>query len=234
MNNNLKLNIFIGVIIICFCFSLFILNIFSNKVLPIFYEYVESKLKVISTTIINNTILYEINNTENVDDLIVVTKNKEDEIQMIDFNYKIVNHLLTLINDKLLTNLYEIENSNAIFSNKSYKYNNGMIFEIPLGVLSNNVMLSNLGPKIPVKFNIVGDVITNINTEIKEYGINNALVQISAVVSIDQKVIIPFISKTSNISLSIPISIKLLQGNIPAYYGNGYNKNSNILSTPIQ
>lgn len=234
MKKNIKFNIFITVIIICFFISLFVLNVFSNTVLPVFMDYTVSKMKNASTTLIKNAISSELANLKSIDEMIIVTKGSDNEIQMIDFNSVIVNRVLTSITDKLLSNLKGIETDTTLFDSDIYKYSNGIVYDIPLGVVSNNIFLSNLGPKIPVKLNMVGDVSTNINTEIKEYGINNALVKISIDVSLNEKIVIPFISKTVNVSASVPISLKLIQGNIPIYYGNGFSRNSNILSTPIE
>ena len=234
MKKNIKFNIFITVIIICFFASIFVINIFSNTVLPIFMDYTVSKMKNISTTLINNTISNELANLKSIDEMIIVTKGSDDEIQMIDFNSTIVNSVLTSVTDNLLSSLKKVETDTALFDSDSHKYSNGIVYEVPLGIVSNNIFLSNLGPKIPVKLNMIGDIFTNVNTEIKEYGINNALVKISIDVSLNEKIIIPFISKTVNVSVSVPISLKLIQGNIPIYYGNGFSKNSNILSTPIE
>lgn len=234
MKKNIKFNIFITIIIICFFASIFVINIFSNTVLPIFMDYTVSKMRNISTTLINNTISSELANLKSIDEMIIVTKGSDDEIQMIDFNSTIVNKVLTSVTDNLLSSLKKIESDSTLFGSDSHKYSNGMVYEVPLGVASNNIFLSNLGPKIPVKLNMIGDIFTNINTEIKEYGINNALVKISIDVSLNEKIIIPFISKTVNVTVSVPISLKLIQGNIPIYYGNGFSKNSNILSTPIE
>lgn len=234
MKKNIKFNIFITIIIICFFVSIFVLNIFSNTVLPIFMDYTVSKMRNISTTLINNTISSELANLKSIDEMIIVTKGSDDEIQMIDFNSAIVNSVLTSVTDNLLSSLKKVETDTALFDSDSHKYSNGIVYEVPLGIVSNNIFLSNLGPKIPVKLNMIGDIFTNINTEIKEYGINNALVKISIDVSLNEKIIIPFISKTVNVSVSVPISLKLIQGNIPIYYGNGFSKNSNILSTPIE
>lgn len=234
MKKNIKFNIFITVIIICFFISLFVLNVFSNTVLPLFMDYTVSKMRNASTTLIKNAISSELANLKSIDEMIIVTKGSDNEIQMIDFNSVIVNRVLTSITDKLLSNLKGIETDTTLFDSDIYKYSNGIVYDIPLGVVSNNIFLSNLGPKIPVKLNMVGDVSTNINTEIKEYGINNALVKISIDVSLNEKIVIPFISKTVNVSASVPISLKLIQGNIPIYYGDGFSRNSNILSTPIE
>ena len=234
MKKKFKFNIFILIIIICFIISIFILNILSKKVLPIFMDYAVSEIKLKTTVLINDAVSEEISNISDLDELIFITKNNDNDIQMIDFNSSYVNKILNSITNKLLNKIKNVENNNKFpyFDNSIInKYNKGIVYQVPLGVISNNVFLGNLGPKIPLKLNTIGDVFTNINTGIKEYGINNALVEISVNVSVNQKVLIPFLSENINISLSIPISLKLIQGNIPIYYGSGFQKNSNILST---
>lgn len=202
-----------------------------------YIEYTSSKLKTISTTIINRTVCKEISNLQNIDDMIIVTKNKDNEIQMIDFNSTVVNKILVSITDSILMDLKSIENgSNEMFSNSIdiYKYSNGIIYEVPIGTITNNIFLGSLGFKVPVKLSIIGDVISNVNTKIKEYGINNALIEISINISVNEKVVVPFTSQTINVSMSVPIYLKLIQGNIPIYYGNGLSRDSNILSVPTK
>lgn len=229
MKNNIKFNIFIIVIIICFIISIFTLNIFSKKVLPIFMNYAVSQIKIKTTSLINKVVSEEVSNISNLDELISITKNSSNDIQMIDFNSGYVNKLLVSTTKSLLN---KIENNNIFDNSIISKYEDGFIYEIPIGSIFNNIFLNNLGPKIPLKINIIGDVFANINTEIKEYGINNALLEISVNVSVTEKVVIPFISENINVSLSIPVFLKLIQGNIPIYYGSGFERNSNIISTP--
>ena len=191
-------------------------------------SYVESEMKNMSVNIINKTISSELSNIEN---MILITKNNSNEIQMIDFESKEVNKLLVKVTDKLLESL-----KNDI-NNKKYDisyYGKGIIYEIPLGVITNNVYFENLGTKIPVKLNIIGDVYSNIKTNIKEYGINNALLEVYINISVTERVIIPFKSEKINISVDVPISIKLIQGKIPEYYGGIFSKNSGILSIPTE
>ena len=109
-----------------------------------------------------------------------------------------------------------------------------MVYEIPLSRFTNNIFIGNIGPKIPVKFNIVGDAHSNIKTNVKEYGINNALVEIIVNISVTERVIMPFISKKVDISVDVPISIKLVKGEIPIYYGAAISRNSSILSIPAE
>ena len=228
---NYKLNVFAFILIGCLIISIILINVFNKKVLPIFMEYVVSEMKNQSTIAINKAIKDGIKDVNT--NMIDISKNKEAEIEMIDFNPKLVNEMLTLVTENILNNLKEIESGKNISFDK-YEYSNGTIFEVPLGTISNNIFISNLGPKIPVKLNIIGDVLTNIKTEVKEYGINNALIQISISVKVEEKVIIPFISKDVDITMDIPISLKLIQGKIPEYYGGFFSKNSGILSIPAE
>jgi len=233
MKKNIKLNIFIVIIIICFIASLFILNIFSKRVLPIFMDFVVSEIKARTVSLINDVVNEEISNISNLDELIFITKNNSDDIQMIDFNSSYVNKILNSTTTRLLNKLKENNNNFCFNENcKKVKYSKGIIYEVPLGFISNNIFLNNLGPKIPLKLNIIGDVFASVDTKVKEYGINNALLEININVSVNEKVIIPFISENINSSLSVPISLKLIQGNIPIYYGNSLERKSNIISTP--
>ena len=57
-----KFNIFIVVILFCLFISILLLNYISNKVLPIFMNYIMSEMKNISTDIINKTVSNELSN----------------------------------------------------------------------------------------------------------------------------------------------------------------------------
>jgi len=236
MKKNIKINIFIFVVLACTFISIFLLNIIGKKVLPVFMNYAVSEMKNISTILINRAISENLSVYNEFENMVIITKNDDNEIQMIDFNPVIVNELLKSTTDSILESLKTIENgSDEIFKDFSVrKYSGGIIYEIPLLRMTDNLFLGNLGPKIPVKLNIVGDVFSNVNTEIKEYGINNALIEVSIKVTVNEKIIIPFISETIEVSSDIPVSLKVIQGNIPIYYGGGISKGSSILSIPTE
>ena len=94
-------------------------------------------------------------------------------------------------------------------------------FYVPSGIIFNNTLLSNIGPKIPIKLKLVGNVTSGIVNEVKEYGINNSLITISMEISVELKVILPLTTDYINITNYIPLAIKLIQGKVPVYYGNG-------------
>jgi sporulation protein YunB len=200
--------------------------------MPILMEYATSEIKNMSVSIINSTISQELDYFNN--DAVKISKNKNDDIQMIEFDSKIVNKFLTDLTKQILLKLKEMENGKTNLSFDKININNQMLYEIPLGRITNNVFVGNLGPKIPIKMDVIGDVYSNIKSNIKEYGINNVLLEIMVNITVNERVIMPFISEQTKISVDVPVSIKLIQGNIPKYYGTGISRNSNILSIPAE
>ncbi|MDG4657090.1 sporulation protein YunB [Ectobacillus antri] len=99
----------------------------------------------------------------------------------------------------------------------------GILFAVPLGQVTKNALLGNLGPKIPVTFTTIGDVKTSIKREAKTYGINNALVEVVVEVEVSMQVIIPFETKETVVKTDIPIALSAIQGEVPDYYNGGQN-----------
>ena len=94
------------------------------------------------------------------------------------------------------------------------------------GIIFNNGLLANLGPKVPVKISLIGDIVTDIVTDIKEYGINNALIQIGIKVKVNEQVILPFATNEISIETNIPLIIKMVKGEVPSYYLKPYSLSS--------
>lgn len=206
-------------------------------------NYAETEIKRFSNLVINRVINEVINDDLDLNELLIITKDSTNEIKMIDFNPIVVNQLLTVITTNVQKNLKNIVNGQLdkvdIIDESFTDYNleklrHGIVIEIPSGVILNNSLLSNLGPKIPVKFNLVGHVASHINTRITNYGINNAMMEVSVNVELSEQVILPFTSKQVNYNVNIPIAIKLIQGVVPNYYLNGINTNSPNFLIPVE
>ena len=126
----------------------------------------------------------------------------------------------------------DLPNSNYLSSNQKLK--RGIIFEIPSGLIFNNAFFNNLGPKIPVRLNLVGDVISEVRTNVTNYGINNALIEIKINLKLTEQVILPIATNKIEIDLSVPIALKIIQGTVPNYYLNGLSGSSSVVAIPIE
>ena len=107
----------------------------------------------------------------------------------------------------------------------------GIIYEIPILAATNSSLLSNIGPRIPVRFYLIGDVTSNVETEVKEYGINNALVKLSIRINVSGRVNLPFVSENVTVDMVIPVSMKIIQGKIPEFYLDGFKSTSNLVES---
>lgn len=223
---------------------LFILSLFfafrwiNKKVTPILMEYAELQVGRMATQVIRQAVSTEVTDKISIDDLFLITRDSNGDIKTIDLNPIHVNRMTGLVTEKVsdyLTKVEigEIDNLNLsaeLFDSKKVK--KGIIFEIPSGIVFKNPILTNIGPKIPVKLNLIGDIATDVKTRITNYGINNALIEVLVYVEVTEQVILPFASKRITVEMNVPIALKLIQGTVPNYYFNGNPSDSN-LSIPI-
>ena len=168
-------------------------------------------------------------------DIYDIVKDDTNEIKNIIYDSGIINDLLNSITDRVyeMFNMLEYDDLGKINIREnilSSKANNkdGIVLEVPSGVIFDNYLLSSLGPKIPVKISLTGEFESFISSEVVEYGINNALITIYINVKVSEQITLPFISDKVVVENKIPIFMSLVNGTIPNYYIGGFSKNSNI------
>lgn len=235
----LKKNIFIFSLLLLFISLIFIIDYIGNKITPGVISYAESELEKFTTRIINSVISTEIEKFQ-IEELFIITKDNNDYIKTIDYNPIVVNSILSNITtkvDRLLRNVENGENlfelSDEILENYDIeKLKKGIIFEMAITTIFDNPLLSNIGPKIPVKIFMLGSTSSNINTKITNYGINNALIETSIIIDLKLQIVLPYKTEKVSFQNSIPISLKLIQGIVPNYYFNGIDKNSSSFILP--
>ena len=217
--------------------TFFTFRYINNRFTPILMEHAESELKRISLYIINESINDEVIEDINFDELYVTNKDN-DTINSIDFNTYTTNKILKKVNSNIWNNLNALQTGNlellnidnSIFSNSS-DLKKGVITKIPLGVVYNNPLFNNLGPKIPIKLSLSGNINSYIETNVKNYGINNAIIEITINIEVEERVLLPFASKKIKVTNEVPLAIKIIEGSIPDYYASGIKENSPIIST---
>ena len=102
----------------------------------------------------------------------------------------------------------------------------GIVCEVPLGALTGNGFVANLGPVIPLRMSFLGQVSSHLKTKVTSYGINNLLLEVYVEVEIKGKISLPKSSDIVAIKVEAPLSIKVISGVVPNYYGGIIDKNS--------
>ncbi len=202
-----------------------ILQFLSKQLMPVIYEYGRYQCNSIITKIVNTVVMDEIN--EDIKEEIVIYEN--EGIVSLDFNTAILNSIASKSIKKMQGYLYKLEHGllekdfieKVGINTSDDKLKRGIIYEVPFSRAFNNSVLGNLGAKIPVRYSLIGEVSGEIVSTLKEYGINNALLEINLQISSKSMVSIPILSEESTNQISIPLVIKIIQGDIPeSFFGS--------------
>jgi len=222
-----KSNIWFIIIIFFLIFLFFLFQFFNNKVTPVLLSYAESKATKIATLLITQAVNDKVFHIMDIEDIVITNKDSTGLVKEVDVNPIFANKLLNMITNYVQEYIEKVEVgnidslgvTNTIFSNYDiHKLRQGIIYEIPSGVVFSNSLLSNLGPKIPVRINLIGDVTSDIKTNLTNYGINNAFLEVIVYVEVSMKVLIPFASKSVKASTNIPVVMKMIEGEVPKFY----------------
>ena len=205
--------------IIIFVLANIILGILNKRIVPILVKEANVDAKKSSINILRNAGLYQINELLDVKEVYSITKNNKGEIESVDFNIPVLNEALIIIAKNVRNKLKEEENNN-----------NKMLYNMPLGLVSNNFLFYQTGPKVPVKIKYKGNVTLDLKTRVKDYGINSALIEIYIEASVIQTAVVPFKSDDIKVKADIPIVLKVIKGT----NSNIMTSKSSTYSLPIE
>lgn len=208
----------IMIIVISLLLSFFIIDYFAKKANEILLPMAESQTRKVVTMIINAAC----DETMISDNLYVINKDSNDEIKMITYNSFEVTKLINEVTANIENMIRDVELGKMDYYGNDGGVENGVIAEIPFGVIFGNSLLSGIGPKLKLRLNLLGDVTSNIETEVKPYGINNAYVEMRIHLELTARILLPFVSEKVVISNVIPLSMNIVQGSIPEAYISSY------------
>ena len=216
----LKKRLLVFLILLCVG-TILITNWLGIVLRPIVIKYgdYECENLVVQVT---NQIVKQISNNKVTQQ--AIKYNEEDS--SLTFNVDILNSVSATTISKLQYYLRKIEkgdiqelnvNNTNIENNSDF---NGLVYSIPFSRAFDNAIISSFGGEISVRYKMIGKVSGEIISEIKEYGINNALVQISLNISCKALMMSPVYSDERDIKVVVPLVMKMIQGKIPDnFYG---------------
>lgn len=215
--------------------TIFIVN---KGIKPTLMDVADSLITDFATQGINEAVKFaEDYDFEDVSDF---TRDDDGDITSWRFDSAAINEINRYATDKvdeffLRVNSGEVPNEEESDLNLEYgdtvedrRTEDPTLVEIPLGQVTGNTVLANLGPKVPVNLELVGNVQTDVVHETEDVGINGVLVKIYVHVESEVQIIIPFSTKVKKVSTDVYVTSGVVMGGVPDYYGGGKGNDPSI------
>ncbi|GLC89743.1 sporulation protein YunB [Lysinibacillus piscis] len=234
-----RLTILIVSIMISLFFFIYYLN---ERLMPTYLQYAEVQTNKIASYVVNKAINSRTSNTLDVNDIIEDIPPGTSNMITTKFNTEIINRVrsetLELVKMYLeqaeqgeLSHLPELEN--VEYDVGRIQDGDGIVFLVPLGQALDIPLLGNLGPKVPIRFHVIGNVHSEVTSFIKEFGINSAFVEVGIHFEVNVQIIVPFASKSATVVQDIPVAMSLTRGPVPHIYTNGSEAPQPSLEVPV-
>lgn len=222
------------IVISLFCYGFWKIDkIFSPTIL----KYSEKQTKRIASLVINEA--YESASEELKDQDIIIHETDENGKKIITTNTYLINKIIGSTTKHVEENIRRVEHGDLSFLSlskselkKMKNDDEGFYLDVPIGVVTNTVLLGKLGPTIPVRFSVVGDAVANVSQEVKPFGFDNSVIEIIMHVEVNMNVIIPFTSKSTKVNVQVPIASEIIDGEVPSYIPFAPNNQTTPNSTP--
>lgn len=228
--------IFLTLTLIIFV-TLFFLTKFSTTINENLISIASAEINRLNFDIIGTKLTSKILNEETLNDILIITKNNQEEIISVDFNLPHAYQLLDNITSILNANLNSIKNGEialAYLDRETTKRTNNLTLFIPLGSGLNNNLFYNMGPKIPLKINFIGSILTNLETKITNYGLNNALVELFVYIEFHNQIISSFKTEDQVFKYNTVIASEMINGAVPNFYNGTIDKTSESFTKSLE
>lgn len=214
----------------------------NNKLMPTYLDYAKVQTQKIASHVVSKAINARTTDVLDVNDIIVSSENENDMVT-IRFNTEVINRVraetATLVKQFLeqaengdLSTLPDLEY--VEYDVGEMQAGDGIVFFVPLGQAANLPIIGNLGPKIPIRFHIIGNVATTVEKEVMEFGINNAYVEVAVHIEVNVQIIVPFASSSAKVQQTIPVAMGIVRGHVPQIYTTGDSGAQPSIEVPIK
>ena len=238
--NKKKVYVLFCILILSFFTALYLTSLAGKGLEQVIINYATVETERIANVILNDVTIIDEDFLD--EDLFEISRDNEGNIELINFDTKTTNKLLKEINDNAMKRLSAIEKGNtkdlelsdSLKGTRLTFLDDGVVCDIPIGSLFHNGLIVNLTASIPIRFSFVGTVSSNIVTDVKEYGFNNALIEVGIEVTIKEKITMPHSTKSIPITAKVNLTTQIIQGNIPDYYNGSFTTTSPTFATTIE
>ncbi|MBR2915298.1 MAG: sporulation protein YunB [Clostridia bacterium] len=195
-----KIKIVLVIICLFTAASIILITIRIEKHFPeVASRYCDQVIVREISRLINNRILHTYEDY-NKDDVLIIEKDQNGNIALIDINTEYVNLIKSRLTLDIIEKLTE------------YKY---LDFGIPLGNALNSYAFSGLGPEIPIRATPVGNVVSKTKSSLVSGGVNQTKYELYIEFIACVEISGPLFTETREIKTELCIAQTVIIGKVP-------------------
>ncbi|WP_338597933.1 sporulation protein YunB [Clostridium baratii] len=191
---------FIVIIIALFIVFNLLLTLFDKKVMPSVLNISETMMRAEAIKTINTVSVEVFDEKASKKDIVKIERDKNNKINSISADTMLLNKLSSEI---------------AIRCNERLEELGAKGIEVPLGWMTDKSVYYNLGPKITIEMEPLGNIESSYESVFESAGINQTRHKIYLNVKAKIKIIIPMYTKELEVDAQIPLSETIIVGEIP-------------------
>ena len=192
------------------------------KLIPSLKEYGKLEIERFNQLIISHCYF---TSDSQYDNLVIIERGEDNEIELLDFDMVKVNQLATAIVMDIEKTYADLEEGTYLASDDSYYQRrlqqvsrSGIISNIPIATLLNLPAFSFVSPSIPVRYKHLSSVGSSIVKNVENYGVNHVMVELSIEINMNLPMVYPFFEQYHTHSIKIPVLLEIFQGQVPLVY----------------
>lgn len=192
------------------------------KLIPSLKEYGKLEIERFNQLIISHCYF---TSDSQYDNLVIIERGEDNEIELLDFDMVKVNQLATAIVMDIEKTYADLEEGTYLASGDSYYQRrlqqvsrSGIISNIPIATLLNLPAFSFVSPSIPVRYKHLSSVGSSIVKNVENYGVNHVMVELSIEINMNLTMVYPFFEQYHTHSIKIPVLLEIFQGQVPLVY----------------
>ena len=186
------------------------------RVYPAVESIAEHQARGYAAQVINIAVAHELKtNMLEYGEIITVTHSTSGEITSVQTNMATIGKLQTALAEEIIAQIEMQQNRE---------------FEIPIGTLFGNPLLSGRGPALKIKVMPVGSMETKLEHQFVDAGINQTLHRIMLIVQIDIQTILPGKIMTTTTQTGYCIAETVIVGEVPQGYTQINGDDSSVIS----
>ncbi|MEQ6377119.1 sporulation protein YunB [Bacillaceae bacterium S4-13-58] len=221
--------------------SLWVIN---EGIEPTLMSIAKTKTEQYAKEAINEAVSKKIADELQPQEVVIIEKNSEGEPVFVRWNSVIINEVLRATTNRVQNYLHRLEQGEADPSSNSLDIDDDSlegnsqkrdptITRIPIGQATNNSILANLGPRVPVTFKVIGSVQSDVVRKMEAKAINSVFYDLSISLAVTVQIVIPFATDETVVTTDIPIDSGFIPMDVPYYYNGGSEGNNPDVTLPF-